>query len=132
LKNDWNGRLRTLLIPGEARAIYSDAKVQARAFRFGDLAKINIGYITGDNAFFHLSPSEAQRHQIPSEYLVPTVRRGKSLVGEVIDLAIVDQWVNSDEACFLLALPASLQAPRNVEAYLDSEAGLEARKTYKC
>jgi hypothetical protein len=132
LKKDWHGRLRTRLISKEARSAYSNAKLQGRAVRFGEFAKIGIGYITGDNNFFHLSRAVAERHQIPSEYLVPTVRRGRSLTGNVIDRATIEAWAKDDQACFLLALPPSPKAPPEVQAYLDSEAGLEARKAYKC
>ncbi|MDM9627381.1 SAM-dependent DNA methyltransferase [Rhizobium sp. S152] len=132
LKASWHGRLRTLLISDRARKAYANAKVCQRSSRFGDFAKIGIGYITGDNRFFHLSRSSAKREGIPSEYLVPTIRRGKSLVGDVINAAIVDQWIADDEECLLLALPAASELPTSVLTYLESQAGHQARKAYKC
>ncbi|PZM08061.1 hypothetical protein CPY51_30420 [Rhizobium tubonense] len=132
LKTSWTGRLRPFLLPREARSAYLATARRPDTVRLGDFAKVGIGYITGDNDFFHLSPSEIQRHQIPPEMLTPTVRRGRCLKSEVIDHQTVRSWEAADEACYLLKLPPAHELPDNISRYLDSERGREARQRYKC
>ncbi|MBW8880657.1 MAG: SAM-dependent DNA methyltransferase, partial [Asticcacaulis sp.] len=54
----WSRRLRPYLLPKEIRAIYGEALTSPDCRRFGDFARVGIGYISGDNDFFHLRPSE--------------------------------------------------------------------------
>ncbi|MBY5370558.1 SAM-dependent DNA methyltransferase [Rhizobium leguminosarum] len=132
VKTKWRGRLRPLLLSREARAAYLAVAEDPRAYRFGEFAKIGIGYISGANDFFHLSPSQAAEHQIPAEFLAPTVRRGKFLTGDVIDDEKFAAWKAADEACTLLLIPPTKELPPAITRYLDSERGLEARRSYKC
>ncbi len=131
LKRDWNGRLRPLLASQEARDAYLRAATTG-AKRFGEFAKIGIGYVSGANDFFHLSPSQAAEYRIPPEYLVPTVRRGKSLSGNVISHDTLAEWRSSDESYLLLHIPLNADLPLEVVKYLETERGLDARRAYKC
>lgn len=132
VSTDWRGRLRPLLISPEAREFYLYARSNMASTRFGDFAKIGIGYISGDNDFFHLSPSEARLHEIPFEFLVPSVRRGRSLDGEAIDENTIKRWHAADEAFYLLSLPSSGVLPEAITRYLATERGAETSKRYKC
>ncbi|WP_404943757.1 hypothetical protein [Rhizobium ruizarguesonis] len=97
-----------------------------------NFAKIGIGYVSGDNEFFHLTPSQARFHQIPTEYLVPTVRRGRSLQSNVVDQHTLERWHATDEPCLLLNLPPTGELPETVSRYLATDQGNEASKRYKC
>lgn len=132
LENEWEGRLRHLLLPVAARELYLQVAGDQASRRFGAFARIGIGYISGDNNFFHLSAGEARRRGLPAHYLVPTVRKGASLKRDVIDEAEVAGWSLGAEPSFLLNLPAEEELPPSVVAYLDSPAGLRARTRYKC
>ncbi len=132
LKRDWSGRLRPLILSSAARDAYLTAGRLRGALRFADFAKIGIGYISGANDFFHLSPSQAAGLGIPEEFLVPTVRRGKHLGALPIDDDTIARWKAADEACLLLAIPPTGDLPPQVTAYLDTDEGLEARRSYKC
>ncbi|WP_245512515.1 N-6 DNA methylase [Rhizobium leguminosarum] len=129
---DWRGRLRPLLISTDAREHYLSIRTEPTAIHFGDFAKIGIGYVSGDNEFFHLSPSQARLHQIPTEYLVTTVRRGRSLQSNVVDQHLVERWQAADEPCLLLNLPPTGGLPETVSRYLGTDQGNEASKRYKC
>lgn len=45
------------------------------------LAEVNNGYVTGDNEFFHTTQQDALQDDLPSAWLRPVVRGGKSLMG---------------------------------------------------
>jgi adenine-specific DNA methylase len=129
---DWNFRLRPFLISNEAREAYKGTLTSGSTQRFGSIATINIGYVTGDNDFFHLRPSVAKRLRIPESLLHPTVRKGSSLPLKRLTNATLAGWRASDEQMLLLKLPKVGGTPISVSRYLDSEAGHQARQAYKC
>ncbi|NKL38766.1 N-6 DNA methylase [Rhizobium leguminosarum bv. viciae] len=132
LMREWRGRLRPLLISKDARERYLSISTDSKAIKFGDFAKIGIGYVSGDNEFFHLTPSQARLHKIPTEYLVTTVRRGRSLQSNVVDQHLVERWQAADEPCLLLNLPPTGGLPETVSRYLATDQGHEASNSYKC
>jgi hypothetical protein len=104
------------------------------AHRFSALASIGIGYVSGANDFFHLRPSQVEALGIPKALLHPAVRNGRALPAHHLTKATIEKWRKADDPVMLLRLPkASQQAlPKSVRSYLDSDAGYEARKAYKC
>jgi hypothetical protein len=128
----WNCRLRAFLLPSEVRALYKKDYDRADTVCMKDVARVGIGYVTGDNNFFHLRPSEAQYIRIPEALLHPTVRNGKALNGGAITRDNIDNWRQRDEPNFLLRIRPGENIPRAVRRYLDSAAGQKARNTYKC
>ncbi len=128
----WGFRLRALLVPSSIRAAYLDIAVHAAASRLGNVARIGIGYVTGANKFFHLRPSAAAALGIPKEVLRVSVRSNRDLVVDDVGDDVVRSWVNEDRPVFLLNLAKVPEVPPSVEAYLGSEAGQAASRTYKC
>lgn len=49
--------------------------------RLGDVARVESGYVTGGNAFFHLTPAAALEAGLPTEALVPALFRSRALSG---------------------------------------------------
>ena len=133
--NDWRAwgkRLRPFLMPAEGRSLYREVAEHEETSRFGELARIGIGYVSGANDFFHLRPSEATRLRIPKQLLHPTVRNGRALPKRRLTTSTVSKWHQDDEQVLLLRMPKSGRVPASVARYLDSDAGLIAREAYKC
>lgn len=128
----WNRRLRPFLLSEDARHLYRHIAEQANTRRFGDLARIGIGYVSGANDFFHLRPSEAERWGIPGKFLHPSVRNGRALPASRLTGGIVEKWKRSDDPVLLLRLPKVKELPGAVSRYLNTEAGRTAREAYKC
>jgi adenine-specific DNA-methyltransferase len=128
----WNRRLRPYLMPAAIRSLYADAVSDAASHRLSDFANVGIGYVSGDNDFFHLRPSEARRWKIPAACLQPSVRNGRAMPAGEITNATVDGWRRSDDPVLLLRLQRGQDLPHSVKSYLDSTAGREARLGYKC
>lgn len=128
----WNKRLRPYLIGEEARGLYREIVEREDTQRFGDLALIGIGYVSGANDFFHLRPSQALRWEIPERFLHPSVRNGRVLPSSTLTTAIVERWKHNDDAVLLLHLPKTENLPRSVGRYLETEEGRAAREAYKC
>jgi adenine-specific DNA-methyltransferase len=129
---EWGRRLRPFLMPAEARSLYRDVIAHKEAHRFGQLANIGIGYVSGANDFFHLRPSDANKLRIPKQLLHPTVRNGRALPKRRLTTSTVGKWHQDDEQVLLLRMPKSGRVPAAVLRYLDSDAGFIARQAYKC
>jgi hypothetical protein len=116
-----------------ARELYRFAAEADETRRLGDIASVGIGYVTGDNGFFHLRPSEAEHWDLPSRLLLPSVRTARALpAGGALTSDMVSRWRAADEPILLLRLPKSADLAAPVRKYLDSEAGRRARTAYKC
>lgn len=131
-RNLWNRRLRPFLLPSTVRDVYQHLSLETRSQRFGDLATIGIGYVTGANEFFHLRPSIAERWGIPEGFLQPTVRNGRALPAERLTTADVTQWRKNDDPVLLLHLSKQSIVTGGLKRYLATENAKEARQAYKC
>jgi hypothetical protein len=128
----WSRRLRPYLLPTEIRTLYGLAVDHPDSRRLGDIAAVGIGYVSGDNDFFHLRPSEAKRWKIPATFLQASLRNGRSMPKGRITQATVEDWTRADEPILLLRLKRDQDLPPTVRAYLDSSAGHAARQGDKC
>ena len=128
----WGFRLRALLVPSSIRTAYQELAVGSSACRLGSVARVGIGYVTGANDFFHLRPSVATALGIPSDVLRVSIRSNRDLVMDDVDEDVVGSWIAEDRPVLLLDLARATAVSPSVEAYLESAAGREARRTYKC
>ena len=128
----WKRRLRPYLLPESVRELYRAAASSSGSMRFGDIATIGIGYVTGANGFFHLRPSEAEKWDIPEELLHPTVRNSRVLPAEELTMRTIERWWRSDEPMMLLRIPKNAELPLSVSKYLNTDLGMRAREAYKC
>ena len=131
-RDSWNRRLRPYLLPSSVRELYRVAVSRPDAIRFGDIATIGIGYVSGANEFFHLRPSQAEEWSIPERLLHPTVRNGRVLPAKELTMSTIEQWWQSDDPMMLLRIPKRSRLPLGVAKYLDTDRGRRARAAYKC
>ena len=132
---DWRRfhcRLRPFLLPDRVRAAYRRLSDLESTRRLGDFARVGVGYVTGDNDFFHLRPTRARDLGIPDSCLTPTVRRGRDLNNGPITEGTVSEWRRRDAPNFLLRLGPGPPDSSGVLLHLDSAAGRQARRRYKC
>lgn len=131
-RNEWNHRLRPFLIKNNVRELYAEQKTLPDSRILSDVASIGIGYVSGDNDFFHLRPSDVNRLKIPPSVLLPSARNSRSLSEGRVTKATVTDWRRADLPFLLLRLTRNAQLPDAVRHYLDSPAGQAARLGYKC
>lgn len=128
----WNRRLRPYLLAAPVRDVYAAALADPLSKRLADFASVGIGYVSGNNDFFHLRPSEAKRLRIPGAFLQPSLRNGRAMPRKAITRATVANWTRNDAPVLLLRLTRDQELPRPVQDYLDGGSGREARQGYKC
>lgn len=126
-------RLIACLLPDGVRDLYGRLAEDPEVKRLGTLATAGIGYVTGNNKFFHLSPSEARRLRIPPETLKPAVCRAGWLNGLIFRRRDWDQLRAREQKTLLLALTQAPQAvPRAVAKYLELGVRQGVHRAYKC
>jgi adenine-specific DNA-methyltransferase len=128
----WNRRLRPFVLSVSAREAYRRATEANGTRRLSDFASVGIGYVSGDNGFFHLKPSQAESWKIPARFLHPSVRNGRALPSKQITAQTVQTWKKLDQQMLLLRLQRSDELPTSIQRYLDTAAGKAARLGYKC
>lgn len=131
-RDKWNKRLRPYLISPKLRELYSETCRNGESLSLNTFANVGIGYVSGDNEFFHLRPSDAAYWQIPETLVHPAVRNGRSLPRRAITTQTVQEWTKADKRMLLLRLGRDDPLPTSVRRYLDSDAGRAAREGYKC
>ena len=131
-RESWNRRLRPFLLPGKVRELYRVVSSDDGSFRFGDIASIGIGYVSGANDFFQLRPSEAKAWKIPNQFLHPTVRNSRVLPAGELTAHTIDEWRSRDEPMMLLRIPKDAELPFSVSRYLNTDRGRQVRGAYKC
>ncbi|WP_299432217.1 N-6 DNA methylase [uncultured Meiothermus sp.] len=125
-------RLLEYWIPHTARELYQDLRDSPQTFHLGEIADVGIGYVTGNNDFFHLSPEQAQQWSIPQEFLNPAVRRGRILRGLRFTQADWDVAVQKGEAGFLLHISPTAELPSGLRQYLQQGQVNRIHRAYKC
>ena len=146
-RNAWRRRLRPYLLGPQPRALYlaateaadrprtqtaGSANGTASPVRLGAVAAIDLGYVSGANGFFHLTPSSSTKTGIPKALLQTTVRSARTLPQRELTQQVVDSWQHNDDPMLLLRIPKAASVPARVRSYLDSAAGRSAREAYKC
>lgn len=125
-------RVKESFVDERALAILERLMAAGHAYRLGDHASVDIGYVTGANEFFHLSGRRARELGISDRYLVPTTYRGSSLSGLSYSL---EDWMSGNEtgdSGYLFTVPGSRRLPAAIERYVNfgEERGFAQR--FKC
>ena len=128
------GRTRLLehLLDSEIRTLYQHLSLRSQVKTFGSVARIGIGYVTGNNDFFHLSQGEIKTFGIPLSYCTPCFRRSSNLKGLFVS---VDDWQQlEEEKKWLLEIPTHEpfeRLPRGLRAYLQQGERKGVHEGYK-
>jgi adenine-specific DNA methylase len=125
-------RLVEYFVPKAARELYRELKEHISVMRLGSLADVGIGYVTGANDFFHLSPDDVRLWNIPQSFLRPAVRRSRVLSGVRFTH---DDWhgaIKDGDAGYLLYLETTDDLPDSVLRYLEHGDRQGVSKAYKC
>ncbi|MBF6592843.1 MAG: N-6 DNA methylase [Thermaceae bacterium] len=114
-------------IPRKARELYRELRDSARVQRLGQIADVGIGYVTGDNQYFHLSPQQARELKIPKTFLKPAIRRSRALAG----LRLTQQdWQKAEQ--YLFYVNGAKELPDTVLNYIEQGETNGVHLAYKC
>lgn len=111
-------RLVGQFIPSETLRLYRQLLAHPGVTRLGEVARVGIGYVSGNNDFFHLSTARARALKIPSEYLRPAVRKGRALSGLLFTKNDWDDHEATDGTGYLLHVPPRAGPKGALQDYL--------------
>jgi adenine-specific DNA-methyltransferase len=106
----------------DAGRVYEEALANLQPVRLGDIASVDIGFVSGANDYFVLSPDQAAELRLPASVLVPTVRRPSDVPG----LA-----TNDDEVHLLLNLNGEPVLDAAIRNYLAHGESIGVSQRYK-
>lgn len=129
-----NGRLRNHFLPPDVGALYSFLAADSKICRLGEISQVGIGYVTGNNDFFHLSVDEARSFQIPSRFLKPSLLRSGIVRGLSFSRRDWNELRDQGAKVYLLSLPRvhDSELPSGVREYLPVGTRQGVHKAYKC
>jgi predicted RNA methylase len=129
------GRERAVqyLLPELARRLYSRLESSGATARMGEWVTVSIGYVTGNNSFFHLSRRELLDLHIPARYLRRAVLQADQIAGLTLQES---DWLGiaaSGAKCGVLDVPAGEAGlPDGVRSYLKRGEDRGVHLAYKC
>ena len=124
-------KLITQFLTPEARALYAELSAHPFASKLGTLVDVGIGYVTGANSFFHLSPARAAELKLPSQYLNRAVFRGAALSGLTFTGADWSTSASTKNAGYLLNVTGD-ELSAGLESYLEQGETSGVPQAYKC
>lgn len=109
------------------------ARSSGELARLGDFANIEVGVVTGRNAFFTMTPSEARSRGI-ERWCRPLVARSSQLSGVVYDQSDFRHQMDSDVRCLLLALQTGdlKSSDHHLSSYIRLGESEGVHGGYKC
>lgn len=121
------------LLPPQVRQLYQKLSRHPRVIRLETVAAAGIGYVTGDNEFFHLSASEVHQLRISSKLLSPAICRGAWLTGLAFTKRDWNRLDREGRKAWLLNL-AGVRGPlpKWVLEYLRAGERRKIHMAYKC
>ncbi|MGH3025352.1 MAG: Eco57I restriction-modification methylase domain-containing protein, partial [Gaiellaceae bacterium] len=110
-------------VDADADEIYREAMHRYTSHRLGEIASVDIGFVTGANDFFVLDAEEARARGLDPGLFMPAVRRPRDVPGIA---------VRSDELSWLLSLAGREDLDQRVRDYLAEGESLGVSTRYKC
>lgn len=128
-----DGSLRTRVsdLSEECRRLYLDLVARPDVARLGDVARVTIGYVSGDDRFFHLSRQRIRDLGLEASDVRLAVRRGSDLGGSGLAFTQSDAERLGLEGDNYLFFPREPLSPA-AETFVQSGHLLGVDARYKC
>jgi len=130
---DGTARILHYLLPEPIRALYEEIGNSENVARLGSVADVGIGYVTGDNEFFHLTREIAEAFAVPPEFLRPAVRSGSDFAGLRFTSSDWCSLHRAGSANLLLQVTDCNRAnSKSLSSYLEQGIRRGVPQRYKC
>lgn len=123
-------KLIARFIPAKARDLYRELALQPVVSRLGALAEVGIGYVTGANSFFHLTPEKVAELGLSADNLKRAVFRSAALSGLTFSETDWSKTAETGSAGYLLDV-SDVSSPE-LHRYLEQGEAAGVHTAYKC
>lgn len=126
-------RWSSLLTPSFGAEALQRLRASGLLRPLGDVASVDIGFVSGANDFFVLTSDEAKRRALPRRTFQPAIARPGQLRGAILGAADAKELLAS-EPCLVLGIsgPGADQRDTALGRYLRSGKRLGVHRGYKC
>ncbi|MBK5218246.1 MAG: N-6 DNA methylase [Thermoleophilia bacterium] len=127
-----NGRLLSQLLPAEAHRLYDRTAAHREVHRLGEIASVDIGIVTGANAFFVLDQDAAA--EMHSDLLKPAVAKAAQVAGARLSAQDHRELLHRGQRGLMLVADAGTPAEvlASVQDHLARGERAELHERYKC
>jgi adenine-specific DNA-methyltransferase len=122
------------LLPRDSLSGYQTLIETGQTTTLGELGSVDIGVVTGNNAYFLLTEAKARWYEIEPDFLMAAAPKPKLMPGARFSLQEWEQLQYQSVPCYLLncQLPPSLAAEHRVWRYIERGVEKGVHKGYKC
>jgi len=122
------------LLPRDSLSVYQSFIETGETTTLGELGNVDIGVVTGNNAYFLLTEAKARWWEIEPDFLTPAAPKPKLMPGARFSLHEWEQLRDQSVPCYLLncRLPPSVVAGHRVWSYIERGVEKGVHKGYKC
>jgi adenine-specific DNA methylase len=125
-------RLITGFIDPRARDLYRLLASSPGVVRLGEVADVGIGYVSGGNSFFHLSPENAKTWGLPASVLARAVFRGRAFPGIRFTPRDWHEAARNGHAGYLFLVGKQQRFGQRAKAYIEHGERAGVHQAYKC
>jgi adenine-specific DNA-methyltransferase len=117
----------------ELSSLLTKLKMLSGVHKLGDLAKVEIGCVTGANDFFVLRKNEREESRIPDMYFAKAVSKASHVQGVYFDIERWNNLYDEQERCSLLKIDHKLNVKRvkTLNGYISRGREQELKRRYK-
>lgn len=121
-------------LPPALRSIFRKVSRSGSVRRVGEILSIDIGYVTGDHDFFHLTRKSARAWEIPREFCVRSIRNGRGINGSIFTEADWERQRDMEASCYLFNVPPYTRGKRlrRIQPYLAEGIRRGVNRRYQC
>jgi adenine-specific DNA methylase len=125
----WTG----LLLNDDQLRLLSQLLLHPRVAKLGEVAKVDIGVVTGDNSFFLLSKEDLAQFPVEPQFLRPCISKASHIKGVRFTEEDHRELYESGEKCYLLFVDLDERLLRGYKVwnYLQRGASSEVVKRFK-
>jgi len=127
-------RVPEYYLPQKIRGIYRKIQSSVIASSVGQVVSVDIGYVTGDHNFFHLTKEGIRRWDVPVKFRVRTLRSARNMKCSVFTEGDWRRLRDQLGASYLLRIPAASSAERleRIKPYLAEGIRRRVNRRYQC
>ncbi|MFQ6014141.1 MAG: class I SAM-dependent DNA methyltransferase [Anaerolineae bacterium] len=122
------------LLPRDSLSVYQTVVETGETTTLGELGTVDIGVVTGSNAYFLLTEAKTRWWEIEPDFLRPAAPKPRLMPGARFSVQEWERLRDQSVPCYLLncQLPPSVAAEHRVWSYIERGVEKGVHKGYKC
>ncbi len=127
-------RVSEYCLPPDLRSTYHKVASSEMVRRLGEVMSVDIGYVTGDHDFFHLTEDGIRNWRIPRRFCVRSLRNARGIKGSIFSARDWERLGEMTAASYLFHVPPDTrgQELKRIRPYLAEGMRRGINRRYQC